>query len=118
MNYIQKEDLRVGQTVHIAHPVYGIDTVKVMGLPYQSSRTYDFLFFDTDDVMGVRSIDDSGLHCKSYNYRRTFLNYDDAVEYCYSMIDDEGFKKQHKDHLSFCAYMDTLDDLDYEELLK
>lgn len=113
MKYIQKDDLKVGQSIYVSHPVYGIDSLTVDSLPYKNKYTGGLFFDVTEHLMGgevkiKRSVNDSGLNKDSYNYRRTFTNYQDAVKYAASMIKDDGFKNSHARHLELCSLMDDL----------
>lgn len=99
MNHIQAEDLKVGQTIFIAHPVYGVDEVVVKSLPYESVHSGITLFnYRKGEDIGYKSVKDSGLNKDSYNYRRTFLNKEEADSYCEVIKKDKGFIENQLRH--------------------
>lgn len=110
-NYLQTFDLRVEDIIYIAHPFYGIDTIKIKSLPYNEPST-NSPFIKSQTIFsdwiheGISSLNDAGLLPVSYNMRRTFRTKEEAESYIEYMLTLPSTHQHQKEHEERCAQLD------------
>lgn len=114
---VRVKDIKQGRTIYIAHPVYGIEKVVLVGRPYRSRFTGN-LFADKHftTVGGVQiitsfSLVDAGIsegHGYGNGYR-AFFKRKHAVAWEDKWANDPDFIKRQARHEADCAEWDDLD---------
>ena len=121
MKHLNIKDLKVGETIYVAHPEYGIDVIIVKSKPVKSELSGS-LFIKTTQVIddftfdSVYFINDAGISDHSYNYRRTFGDLSDAENYIKQTKNNPDFIEHQKTHEFFCSDYDDI--MDYEWITK
>lgn len=109
-NYLQKDDLKIGGIIYVAHPFFGIDTIRVMSEPFME-ESVNSLFIKSQTIYkdwiynGQSSLYDAGLLETSYNLRRTFSTMQEAKAYVEYMLTLNSTFQHQAEHEKLCAVL-------------
>lgn len=118
---VRVKDVRQGVTMYTAHPVYGIESYKVMSKPFMNSDIGLFMMVEKQSSLWEgwtyktkKSLCDAGiLPGNSYKGRRTFFKLKHAQAWVKKWATDKGFQESQDEHEKWCALMDDWDYSDY-----
>ena len=104
---VRLKDIKAGATIYVSHPVYGIDTVKVLSKPFNLNY-HNSQFFRVKVIQSTHSVvlnsstlslRDCGItNGASYNGRRAFKKLKQAQQWAKIHGTDAAFIKQHALH--------------------
>ena len=118
---VRVKDIKAGRTIYIAHPVYGIEEVRITSRPY-INKLANSLFADCymsvsflPKMVTSFSLLDAGItEGASYNGRRAFFKRKQAVAWMDKWQHDFDFEMMQKRHEEDCRMMEDIDDADYD----
>lgn len=113
---VRVKDIKQGRTIYIAHPVYGIKKVVIVGRPYKLGGSLFAKCYVTPlsgDKLYVSdfSLCNAGItDGASYNGRRAFFKRKQAVAWMDKWQHDYDFNMQQKRHEEHCSMLEEIDD--------